>query len=252
MSPASCAPRPHARPTRRDIPVSGAGEQRDPRAHGVPARAGGEWFEQPWWEERYAARGPVWSGHVNPQLAVEAAGLEPARALDVGAGEGGDALWLAERGWQVTALDFAQAALASGRAAAEERGLSDRTAFRWADARTWQPGEERWDLVTSQFLHLPGGGMVDVVRRLAAAVAPGGTLLVVGHHPDDLRTGLRHGRAEWLFAPEDLLAALDGDGDAAWDVRTEVRDRLEGGDDHGHGEAPTAVRDSVLVAHRRA
>lgn len=213
-------------------------------AVGAAARAREERFEQPWWEERYVAHPRVWSGHVNAQLAAEAVDLEPGRALDVGAGEGGDALWLAARGWDVTAMDFSEVALGRGRARAEEVGLADRTTWRWADARTWEPAEERWDLVSSHFLHLPEGGMVEVVRRLATAVAPGGTLLVVGHHPDDLTTGLRHGRAEWLFTPEDLLPALD---QAAWEVRTEVRERVEG----GPGHEPTAVRDSVLLARRR-
>ena len=201
------------------------------------------WFEQPHWDERYAAHGSVWSGHVNPQLAAEAADLPPARALDVGAGEGGDALWLAARGWQVTALDFSEVALrrAAERAAAE--GVGHLTEWRHADARDWEPGEERWSLVTSSFLHLPDGGMVDVVRRLASAVAPGGTLLVVGHHPDDLGTGLRHGRREWLFAPEELLPALDAE---QWEVHVDVRSRTES----GHGQAGVTVRDSVLRARR--
>lgn len=202
--------------------------------------------EQEWWEERYASRDAVWSGHVNPQLAAVAAGLPPGRALDVGAGEGGDALWLAERSWEVTALDFSEVALARGRRRAADAGLADRTSWRWADVRTWAPGGERWDLVTSQFLHLPAGGMAAAVRTLAGAVAAGGTLLVVGHHPDDLETGLRHGRAEWLFAPEDLLPALEPD---AWEVSTEVRGRVETA--HGHGHGPVEVRDSVLLARRR-
>ena len=210
------------------------------------AQSSAQWFERPWWEERYAAPGSVWSGHVNAQLAAEVADLPPGRALDVGAGEGGDALWLAHRGWHVTALDFAEAALRRGAERAATEGLTDRVEWRQADARTWEPGEERWTLVTSNFLHLPDGGMVDVVRRLAAAVAPGGTLIVVGHHPDDLATGLRHGRREWLFAPEDLLPALDPE---EWDVEVvQVRTRSEHHGDHDHD---TEVSDSVLRARRR-
>ncbi len=205
------------------------------------------WFERPWWEERYAGDGSVWSGHVNAQLAAEAAGLTPGRALDVGAGEGGDALWLARHGWQVTALDFAEAALRRGAERAAAEGLADRVTWRRADVREWEAGDERWDLVTSSFLHLPDGGMVDVVRRLAGAVGPGGTLLVVGHHPDDLATGLRHGRRDWLFAPEDLLPALDPEG---WDVHVEVRSRTES--HQHHGAAPVEVRDSVDRAQRRS
>jgi SAM-dependent methyltransferase len=209
---------------------------------------GGEWFERDWWDDRYsaAADAPVFSGHVNAQLAREAASLTPGRALDVGAGEGGDALWLASRGWEVTGLDFSPVALrrAADQAAAE--GVGHRTTWHQADVRTWEPGEQRWDLVTSHFLHLPDGGMRDVVRRLASAVAPGGTLLVVGHHPDDLATGLRHGRPEWLFTPEDLLPALDPE---QFEVEVaEVRSRTES---HHHQPGVT-VRDSVVRARRRS
>ena len=213
-------------------------------ADAAVAAARSRWFEKPWWDQRYAETEAVWSGHVNPQLADEATHLPPGRALDAGAGEGGDALWLARRGWQVTALDFSEVALrrAAERAAAE--GLEHVTDWRQADVRGWDPGDERWSLVSSQFLHLPDGGMLDVVRRLAGAVAPGGTLLVVGHHPDDLATGLRHGRPEWLFRPEDLVPALDPE---QWHVEVEVRSRTES----RHGSAGVAVKDSVLRARRR-
>ena len=106
------------------------------------------------------------------------------------------------------------------------------------------------DRVSSQFMHLPGtgpdGGMVGLTRGLAGAVAPGGTLLVVGHHPDDLSTSVRHGRRDFLFAPEDLVPALDPD---HWTIEVaEVRCRtVEGADG-----TPTSVRDSVLRACRRA
>jgi len=88
-------------------------------------------------------------------------------------------------------------------------GVGDRVEVREVDVRTFDPGDERWDLVSSQFMHQPDDGMVDVVRRLVAAVAPGGTLLVVAHHPRDMATGLRHGHVSHLFTPEDLLPALD-------------------------------------------
>ena len=226
--------------------AAGAGINADlveEEAEAAVAASRAQWFDQPHWDQRYAAHGSVWSGHVNPQLAAEAADLPPGRALDVGAGEGGDALWLAARGWQVTALDFSEVALQRAAERAAAQGVGHLTEWRHADVRGWDPGEERWSLVTSQFLHLPDGGMLDVVRRLASAVAPGGTLLVVGHHPDDLGTGLRHGRREWLFAPEDLLPALDP---AQWDVEVDVRSRTES----RHGQPGVTVRDSVLRACR--
>ena len=202
-----------------------------------------EMFEQPAWEERYSGE-RVWSGNVNPQLEVEASSLASGRALDVGCGEGADTVWLAGRGWSVTALDFAVAALEKTAAHAAEAGVGDRVTTLHADVRTWLPGEERWDLVSSQFMHLPDGGMVDLTRRLGSAVAPGGTLLVVGHHPEDLATGLRHGHRSFLFTPESLIPALE---DGQWEIEVcDVRSRTA-----VHPQAgEVTLRDSVLRARR--
>ncbi len=205
----------------------------------------GAMFEPPAWEERYGGDGHVWSGRVNPQLVAEAADLPPGRALDVGCGEGGDSVWLAQQGWRVTGVDFADAALTRTAAHAEEVGVADRVEVREVDVRTFDPGDERWDLVSSQFMHQPDDGMVDVVRRLAAAVAPGGTLLVVGHHPRDMATGLRHGHFSHLFTPEDLLPALDDE----WEVEV-CEPRLRQAPHPQTGE-PLQVHDSVLRARRR-
>lgn len=203
-----------------------------------------EMFEQPAWEDRYSGD-RVWSGNVNPQLEAEASALAPGRALDVGCGEGADAIWLAGRGWSVTALDFAVAALDKTAAHAAQAGVGDRVTTRQADIRSWEPGEERWDLVSSQFMHLPDGGMVDVTRRLGSAVAPGGTLLVVGHHPDDMATGLRHGHHSFLFTPESLVKALE---DGKWEIELcEPRSRTA---THPHTGEEITVRDSVLRARR--
>ncbi len=201
-------------------------------------------FDAEAWEERYGGQS-LWSGRVNPQLAAEAADLPPGRALDIGCGEGGDAIWLAARGWQVTGLDFARTGLDRAAAHATEAGVADRCTWRQDDARTFDAAGETWDLVTAQYFHQPDGGMVDVTRRLGGAVAAGGVLLVVGHHADDLHTGLRGGRAELVFTPDDLRPALDP---SRWTIEVaEVRDR----EAHGH-DGPVTVRDSVLRARRRA
>jgi SAM-dependent methyltransferase len=213
-------------------------------ARAVAARRA-DLFERPAWEERYSGE-TVWSGKVNVQLEAEAASLAPGRALDVGCGEGGDALWLASRGWEVTASDFADAALARVAAHAAEAGLSDRVDTRRFDVRTFEPDGETWDLVTAHFVHLPDGGMVDVVRRLASAVAPGGTLLVVGHDPGDLATGLRHGHHSFMHTADQLLPALD-DG---WEVEVcESRPRTQA---HPETGEEVAIADAVLRARRRA
>jgi SAM-dependent methyltransferase len=141
------------------------------------------YFEPAAWEERYSGDGTIWSGEPNLQLVAEATDLEPGTALDVGCGEGGDAIWLAKRGWTVTGAEFSAAGLERAARAAEAAGVGERTDWWRVDAREFDPGGRAFDLVSTQYLHAPDGGMVDVVRRLAGAVAPGGHLLVVGHAP---------------------------------------------------------------------
>jgi thioredoxin reductase/SAM-dependent methyltransferase len=213
-------------------------------ARAVQARRDG-FFERPAWEERYSGE-RVWSGQVNVQLAAEAPLLAVGRALDIGCGEGGDAVWLASQGWQVTAVDFADAALARVAEHAAEAGVGDRVETRRLDVRSFDPAGETWDLVTSHFFHLPDGGMPDVVRRLASAVSPGGTLLVVGHHPEDLATGLRHGHDTFMFTADQLVPALPDDFDVE---ASEARPRTQA---HPHTGEEIAVADAVLKARRRS
>ena len=204
-----------------------------------------DFFEQPAWEERYSGD-RVWSGRVNVQLEAEAAGLAPGRALDVGCGEGGDALWLAQHGWQVTASDFADAALARVAEPGLRGVLGERLETRRIDVRAFEADGETWDLVTSHFVHLPDGGMVDVVRRLASAVATGGTLLVVGHAPSDVHTGLRHGHHSFMHTADQLLPALDD----AWEVEVcESRPRTQA---HPETGEQIEIADAVLRARRVA
>ncbi|MET1064831.1 MAG: class I SAM-dependent methyltransferase, partial [Arthrobacter sp.] len=103
------------------------------------------------WDEKYRSRDRIWSGEPNPQLITEAAALSPGTALDLGCGEGADAIWLASRGWTVPAVDVSAVALERAQAHAQERGLGN---IKWVrqDLATWVP-EELFDLVTAQFLH---------------------------------------------------------------------------------------------------
>ncbi len=200
-------------------------------------------FERPSWEERYESTDRVWSGKPNPQLVTEATDLTPGTALDIGCGEGADSIWLAAQGWQVTGLDFSQAGLDRAATAPGAAGVADRTTWERADIRTWRPAAT-YDLITSQFLHLLDGGMPGLVARLADALNPGGTLLVVGHHPDDLHTGLRHATEPGvMFTPDDLVPALDTE---RFDVTAEVRERQQ----VKEGEQ-MVLRDSVVIARRR-
>jgi len=194
------------------------------------------------WETFYGESERWAPGRVNPVMAATVEPLPAGRALDLGCGEGGDAIWLAEQGWQVTAIDFSEAGLRKAAEHAAERGVADRIEFRQADLRTWTPEGEEWDLVTSCFLHLLDHGMVDATRQMAAAVAPGGTLLVAGHHPDDEHTGLRWSMPGVMFTAEELAPAVDTE---RFDVRAEAPTRTETRDGETH-----TVTDAVLVAVR--
>ena len=208
------------------------------------------------YDELYRSAPAVWSGRPNLQLVVEAGALPPGAALDAGCGEGADALWLAERGWQVTAVDFSPVALERGAAKARELGLADRIEWRHADLDAWTSPEGRFDLVTAHYLHSRGADRAALFGRLADAVAPGGTLLVVGHLlPDGNGHDHDHGNQDHghghhhdpgvLYTAEDVAAVLDP---AEWpDVVTEVRERDPAATARTGNPAP----DTVLVARRR-
>ena len=116
--------------------------------------------------------------------------MPPGRALDAGAGHGAETLWLAARGWRVTAVDFSKTALAYARSRAEALDADVAARIEWiaADLASWTPPAERYDLVACLYVHV-AGSVPAFVQRLAAGVATGGTLLVVGHQPTDPSTG---------------------------------------------------------------
>ncbi|WP_344017527.1 FAD-dependent oxidoreductase [Pseudonocardia kongjuensis] len=184
--------------------------------HRHPDPAADQWSAA-FWDAHYSTQEHLWSGNPNRWLVTDAAELEPGRALDAGCGEGGDAVWLAGRGWQVTATDVSTVAVDRTRAAATAAGVADRITLDVADLRTQQPPERAFDLVTAQYLHLPSALRRPAYARLAAAVAPGGTLLLVAHHPKDLDGPLRRPHDRDLFADEiELAADLD---EAEWEVQ---------------------------------
>lgn len=200
-------------------------------------------MDQQFWDDMYLGQTRLWSGRPNGVLVTEATDLPPGRALDVGCGEGGDALWLAERGWTVTGVDISPVALDRAAQAATAAGLADRMRWTRADLATDPPPAGAFDLVSVQYFpvpHEPRG----VLAGLLAAVAPGGTLLVGGH---DL-TGHDHHGGNGHFDPtqyydhDELVAALDD----SWTILTaEIRPRVAPappGTDH--------VNDTVLVARR--
>jgi SAM-dependent methyltransferase len=176
-------------------------------------------FSEGFWDERYGADDRVWSGRANPQLVDRVTGMAPGRALDVGAGEGADAVWLAQQGWQVTALDVSRVALDKAAQHAAAAGVADRITWQRVDLSTWAGQRGAFDLVSAQFMYLDQPGLATLYRQLGAAVAPGGTLLLVGHHPVDERHG-DHDFPDVRWTPEQVAEWLDGDDWASIDLAT--------------------------------
>jgi SAM-dependent methyltransferase len=193
------------------------------------------------WDERYADRDRLWSGEPNGALVSEVSGLTPGRALDVGCGEGADAIWLAGRGWEVTALDVSRVALDRAAEQAEKAGVRVRWLHAGLVEAALPPGS--FDLVSAQYPALPSSAGHAAEHALLAAVAPGGTLLVVHHTPLSAQEAEEHGfRLEDYVSPADVAARLD-DG---WRVEvSETRPRHVAG---GAGSAHTT--DIVLRATR--
>jgi SAM-dependent methyltransferase len=159
------------------------------------------------WNERYAQKELVWTAEPNRRFAAEVDGLEPVRALDLACGEGRNAVWLAERGWRVTGVDFSDVALEKAARLAAGRGVE----VNWvvADVVDLEPEPGAFDLVAVLYLQLPREALLQAMRTAAVAVAPGGTLLVLGHDTTNLTDG--HGGpkdASVLYTAEDLVPAL--------------------------------------------
>jgi SAM-dependent methyltransferase len=170
------------------------------------------------WDDLYRSRPRVWSGRPNPQLVAEAAGLRPGTALDLGCGEGADALWLAEQGWTVTAVDVSAVALERAGLHAASSPAGNRITWLQRDLDAWAP-EEQFDLVSAQFLHSTEAPWQRPHRVAADAVRPGGTLLIVGHHPDGLppwrSLSDERSQAEEHNPPQEHGHAHGGDGHAS-------------------------------------
>ena len=164
------------------------------------------------WNRRYAANEFIWTVEANRFLVAEAADLSPGRALDLAAGEGRNAVWLAEQGWAVRAVDFSHVAIEKGRRLAAARTVADRIDFQVADLRGCTPEVHRFDLVALIYLQMPMAELAPILVRAARAVAPGGTFLLVGHDPANLEHG--HGGPRdpgILYTAEQVVAALDGE-----------------------------------------
>jgi SAM-dependent methyltransferase len=197
------------------------------------------------WDERYAARELVWSAGPNRQFADEIASLTPGTALDVACGEGRNAIYLAEQGWKVTAVDFSEVGIDKGKRIAVSRGVE----VEWivGDVSIAPLPEQAFDLVAILYLHTDPGQRERWLSRAVAAVAPGGTFVYIGHDPTNIEGGVG-GPQDPAVLPdkEEILGYLSG-----FEVdRAEVMNRPVD-NEPGHGKQLQGVAlDTVVRAHR--
>jgi 2-polyprenyl-3-methyl-5-hydroxy-6-metoxy-1,4-benzoquinol methylase len=204
-------------------------------------------YDQDFWEERWSQALREHGERVaqrppNPHLTAEVGDLRPGRALDAGCGHGANTRWLAARGWQVTAVDFAATALTHARSTAEATGpdIAERIDWVEADLAIWAPQRDEYDLVVCLYVHV-AGSVEEMVQRMATGVARGGTLFLVGHRPLDPATGVATAAAGQVqVSVETALAALDA---GRW--------QLVVADDRPRPLAGTGV-DAVIRARRRS
>lgn len=180
-----------------------------PRRHGIEVPG----LDQEFWEQRWESARRTTNGRPvvpNCTLTGTAEQLPPGVALDAGCGEGLDAIWLASHGWTVSAVDFIASALERGRVHAEQTGAEVARRINWeqTDLSVWVPPEGAFDLVSAHYLH--GIAQREVLfRRLAAAVRPGGALLIVGHHPSNADFAGGQMPEAVFFSTADVMKVLD-------------------------------------------
>lgn len=196
------------------------------------------------WEQRYAGDERVWSGRVNATLAEVVGEFEPGTSIDLGCGEGGDVLWLAEQGWQARGLDISETAIGRARAEAAARGIESAT-FTATDLDAWQPEPDTADLVTASFFQSEVAlDRIAILRTAASAVRSGGRLVVISHAAGP--PGSSHLGPTMITARDDA-AQLDLPSDQ-WTIEVaDERSRPSVGRD---GQ-PSELVDAVLVARRR-
>lgn len=169
------------------------------------------------WDERYRDKGLLWTAEPNRFLVEAVAGLDPAAALDLAAGEGRNAVWLAQQGWRVEAVDFSEVALDKGRELAHRAGVD--VDFTQVDLLDWRPATGKYDLVVIAYLHIPSNDRRRVWRAAARAVGPAGRLVIIGHDLDNLERG--HGGPQSLDVLYGAAEAADIVADALDVVRAE-------------------------------
>ncbi len=197
------------------------------------------------WDRRYEGADYLWAIEPNRFVAEQVLPLVPGRALDLGAGEGRNAVWLATRGWDATAVDFSAAGMAKAVRLAADHGVTVTTVV--ADVLAHEVGARAWDLALLSYLQLPTAERLAVVASAAAGVAPGGTLLIVAHDRSNLERG--HGGpqdADVLYDVDETVAAIAAADPGLTPVVATVVGRLVEKDDGEH-----VALDTLVVARRR-
>jgi SAM-dependent methyltransferase len=197
------------------------------------------------WDERYSGSEFEWTTRPNQFVASELADLPPGRALDLAAGEGRNAVWLAERGWRVTAVDFSRVGLEKGRKLGAARGIDD-AQVDWivADLHDYVPERDAFGLVLIAYFQVGPELRAKVLAGAAAALAPGGTLFLIGHDVTNLTEGVGGPQdPDVLYTPEATVADLPG-------LRIERAERVLRTVERGDGSA-TAI-DTLVRAVRKA
>lgn len=167
--------------------------------------------EKAFWNKRYTAKELIWTAEANCFLKAEVAGMKPGRALDLACGEGRNAIWLAEQGWQVKALDLSDVAIEKAKHQASVRKVADFINFEVTDLCRDTPMGQGFDLVTLIYLQLPETDLSPILKRAALALTPNGTLLVIAHDSSNLNRG--YGGPQnpaLLYTAGQVLTALDG------------------------------------------
>ncbi len=175
------------------------------------------------WNERYASRPILWDVDPSPFLSGEVGDRTPGRALDLGAGEGRTALWLAQQGWRVTAVDFSDVALDRGRQRAEAAGVAGAVEWVCADLVDFDPGGATYDLVLMMFVHLRPPERRRLLQLSVATLAPGGLVVVAGYDSTNPEGAGGPRDPEILFTPEAVAADLEG-------LRIERGERIQVGE----------------------
>jgi len=173
------------------------------------------------WDRRYAGRELVWTSEPNRFLVQEVGELEPGRALDLGCGEGRNAIWLAGRGWQATGVDFSEVGLEKARQLEDARGVG----AEWiaADLLDYRPEPGTFQLVIVFYLQVPATERTAILGNAATAVAPGGTFLLVAHDASNIGEGYGGPQdPSVLYTAEDVVRDLEGSG-----LRIERAERVE-------------------------